>query len=343
MRRGGLRAILVVVALFGLVSMLGDASYEGFRSSLPVLIPGTVELGGVAGVGEVLAWGLRPLTGLVVERLGAYWGFILLGYGLIPLGILVAGLGGPMLALGYSLERIGKAVRAPARDALLSSIAGKRRGLVFGVHEFLDQFGAVLGPFIAMIVVSLGKFWILAIPGALTIPVIVAAMKLYPRSVVPKPRHVDLAETLRGTWHSVAYVLVAGTLAASPLAIEHVAKMLGVVDEKGAFIIYAIAMLSDALIAIPIGLLYDANPRLAVALPAVVGLAGGILAVTSPTLPLLAYAAAAASGVAEAGFETVARAMVKSGATGYGIYGLARGLAVAGSILLYGSLAAHVW
>jgi MFS family permease len=346
MGRGG-RLLLAgqlytIVILFGLVSMLGDASYEGFRGALPALIPGTLELGGVAGLGEVIAWGLRPLTGYLAELLGAYWGFVILGYSLIPVGILVAGLGGPMLVLGYAVERLGKALRSPARDALLSSIAGGRRGLVFGVHEFLDQFGAILGPFIAMAAISLGSWWILALPGALTVPVLLAVKTIYPRDAVPAVRRVDIRSALRGSLGSVAYVLTAGTLAASPIAVAHAARVLGAVDAEGVMLLYAVAMLADAAAAIPVGLLYDRRPRLAALLPAVVGVAGGVMVLGSGHTKLLAYLAAAAAGIAEAGFETVARAMVKSGATGYGLYGLARGLALTGSILLYGTLAGWI-
>jgi hypothetical protein len=330
------------VILFGLVSMLGDASYEGFRGALPALIPGTLELGGVAGLGEVVAWGLRPFTGYLAEVIGAYWAFIILGYGLIPIGILVAGLGGPLLALGYAVERFGKALRSPARDTLLSSIAGKRRGLVFGIHEFLDQFGAILGPFIALAAIRLREWWILAVPGALTIPVLLVAKSMYPREAIPEAKRIVLRDALRGSKESVAYVLVAGTLAASPLAVAHAARVLGAVDAEGVIILYAVAMLSDAAVAIPIGLLYDRSPRLAALLPALVGIAGGVAVLASGRLELLAYVAAAAAGVAEAGFETVARAMVKAGATGYGLYGFARGVALTGSILLYGTLAEHL-
>lgn len=330
---------LTVVLLFGLVSMLGDASYEGFRGALPALIKGTVELGGVAGLGEVIAWGLRPITGYAVELLGAYWAFVILGYGLIPLGILVAGLGGPFLALGYALERFGKAVRTPARDALLSAVAGRRRGLVFGLHELLDQLGAIAGPFIALAAIRLGSWWILALPGALTVPVLLLAKAYYPGQLVPKPSKVNLRAALRGSAESVAYVLAAGTLAASPLAVAHAARVLGVAGPEEVMILYAVAMLSDALVAVPVGALYDRNPRLAALLPALTGVAGGVMVLASTSLHPLAYLAAAAAGVAEAGFETVARAMVKSGATGYGLYGLARGLALTGSIMLYGGLA----
>ena len=45
------------------------------------------------------------------------------------------------------LERVGKAIRNPPRDVMLSH-AGKQvggyGGWAFGLHEALDQFGAML-------------------------------------------------------------------------------------------------------------------------------------------------------------------------------------------------------
>lgn len=52
---------------------------------------------------------------------------------------------------------MGKAIRTPARDAILSH-AAKRvgRGFGFGLHEALDQVGAFIGPLIFTIVFLLG-------------------------------------------------------------------------------------------------------------------------------------------------------------------------------------------
>ncbi|ALL00407.1 hypothetical protein Pyrde_0357 [Pyrodictium delaneyi] len=327
---------LTIVLLFGVVSLLGDMSYEGFRSVLPVFIPGGLELSSVAGLGEVIAWSLRPVTGLVADRLGAYWGFTILGYSMIPLGILVASLGGPMLVLGYSIERLGKALRSPSRDALLAGVAGKRRGLVFGIHETMDQVGAIVGPLIAYITLSRGMgLWLLSIPGLLTVFVLLFARSLYPRGARPRPKKVGIREALHWSKGAVLYVVIAGTLVASPLAVEHVARTLGGVTASSAPLLYAAAMLSDAFAAVPLGMLYDRQPKTATSIPVVMGATAGIVAVLLGDTLAGALVAALLSGIAEAGFETVARAMVRGGATGYGFYGLARGVAAAGSIALY--------
>ena len=47
------------------------------------------------------------------------------------------------------MERIGKAIRTPGSDAMLSDATKEiGRGKGFGLHEALDQIGAVLGPLI---------------------------------------------------------------------------------------------------------------------------------------------------------------------------------------------------
>lgn len=342
-RHGVAAGGLVVVLLFGVVSLLGDMSYEGFRSALPVLVPGGLELSSVAGLGEVVAWSLRPVTGLLADRLGAYWGFTVLGYSLIPLGILVASQGGPLIALGYGVERLGKALRSPSRDALLGGVAGRRRGLVFGLHEAMDQVGAVAGPLIAYTVFSRGLgLWLLALPGLFTAPVLLLARRLYPSGAQPRPKKTGLRGALRGGWRASLYVVAAGTLAASPLAVEHVARVLGGVAAGSAPLLYAAAMLSDAVAAVPLGLLYDHRPRAAAAIPVALGVAAGAAVLIAGGSTAGALLAALLSGVAEAGFETVARAMVRGGAAGYGLYGLARGIAAAGSIALYSGIASLV-
>ncbi|KSW11600.1 hypothetical protein CF15_01855 [Pyrodictium occultum] len=344
-RSGGLglaEEALAVVLLFGVVSLLGDMSYEGFRSALPVLVRGGLELGGVVGLGEVLAWSLRPATGLLADRLGAYWGFTGLGYALIPVGVLAASQGGVLLVLGYGLERLGKALRSPSRDALLGGLAGGRRGLVFGLHEAMDQVGAVAGPLLAYAALARGAgLWLLAVPAAFTLPVLAAAWRLYPRSAVPGPRR-SLRESLGGGLRASLYVAAVGTLVAGPLAVEYVARVLGGVPRGSAPLLYAVAMLSDALAAVPLGVLYDRSPGAAALLPALFGVAAGATVLAVGGSPAGALAAAALSGVAEAGFETVARAMVRGGAGGYGLYGLARGASAAGSIALYSWLAGLV-
>src|SRR5581483_1370790 len=87
------------------------------------------------------------------------------------------------------LERVGKATRNPPRDVMLSQAAKQIGGLgwAFGLHEALDQLGALLGP-IAMALVLAARhggyrlaLGTLAIPAAITLGVLAVARVQYPR------------------------------------------------------------------------------------------------------------------------------------------------------------------
>ena len=144
----------VAILLLGIVSLLGDVVYEGSRG---IVTPYLEFLGASAFAiaffgrfGEFLGYALRLVSGRLADTTRAYWIFIFLGYGLI-VSIPLLGIAGMwqiavILAL---LERIGKAVRSPSRDAVLSIVSrGVGTGKAFGIHELLDQIGAILGPLI---------------------------------------------------------------------------------------------------------------------------------------------------------------------------------------------------
>jgi len=144
----------VAILLLGIVSLLGDVVYEGSRG---IVTPYLEFLGASAFAiaffgrfGEFLGYALRLVSGRLADTTRAYWIFIFLGYGLIVsiplLGIVGMWQIAVILAL---LERIGKAVRSPSRDAVLSIVSrGVGTGKAFGIHELLDQIGAILGPLI---------------------------------------------------------------------------------------------------------------------------------------------------------------------------------------------------
>ncbi len=334
------RRVLEIILLFGVVSLLADASYEGFRSILAPLIKSSYELGVVVGVGEFIAWGLRPLTGVLADITASYWALTITGYSLVPVGILVAIQGWPWLAIGYSIERFGKALRTPARDTLISSIAGKRKGMAFGLHELLDQAGAVLGPMIAALgLAGLYGLWVLAFPGALAVVVLVYLARVYPTVAVPRRHRWSIRESFRGGLGAALYVLIAGTITANPIAVQAVVKTLSHIGEEQLVLLYSVAMLSDAIAALPLGALYDRSHRLAQIIPPVFGALAGVAALGLGSGLGGAILASLLSGVAIAGYETVARAMVKGGATGYGVFGASYGVASAASIILYGFLA----
>ncbi len=146
------RKAYLAIMLMGVVSMLGDIVYESGRGLAPdylyFLGASALLVGLTSGVGELIGYGMRLVSGPLADRSHAYWVFIFLGYGLI-LAIPMMGLTNSIwLVIGFLiLERLGKALRSPSRDAVVSVISkGIGSGKAFGLHEFIDQIGAVAGP-----------------------------------------------------------------------------------------------------------------------------------------------------------------------------------------------------
>jgi len=118
----------MAILLMGIVSLLGDVVYEGSRGLVPDYL---AFLGASAFIivfvgrfGEFLGYALRLVSGVLADTTRAYWAFIFLGYGLIASIPLLGFTNLWWIALILVvLERIGKAVRAPARDAVLSIIS----------------------------------------------------------------------------------------------------------------------------------------------------------------------------------------------------------------------------
>jgi len=175
-------------------------TYEGARSItgpyLALLGASATVVGSMAGFGELIGLSLRLVFGWLSDRTSRYWTITLVGYGLNLLAVPLLALAGhwAVAALLMITERLGKAVRTPARDAMLShATAEMGMGWGFGLHEAMDQTGAVLGPLIVAAVLYVRGtyrvgFGILLIPALLALVVLVAARLLYPH-----PRELEIA------------------------------------------------------------------------------------------------------------------------------------------------------
>jgi len=260
-----------LVILLGLVSLFADMTYEGARSItgpyLAVLGASATAVGIVAGFGELIGYGLRLLSGYVSDRTGRYWSITLVGYGLNLLAVPFLALAGhwQVAAVLIVLERMGKAIRTPARDAMLShATKSVGRGWGFGFHEAMDQIGAVIGPLIVSAVLYFKggyqvSFGILLVPALLALIVLLTARFLYPR---PRDLEVDLPQMQtrgfqRRFWlYLVAVGLVAVGYADFPLIAYHFEKV-SVASDTWIPISYALAMGMDALAALLFGRLFD--------------------------------------------------------------------------------------
>jgi MFS family permease len=166
---------------FGIVSALADVVYEGARSIigpyLGSLGASAALVGLVTGAGEAAALVLRLFTGRIADRIGKPWMQTTLGYALTAVCVPLLAVSGGLVGAGllYNGERVGKAVRTPARDSMLAHASAEMgRGYAFGLHEALDQIGAMAGPLLIAATLALGghyrfAFALLAVPGGLAL------------------------------------------------------------------------------------------------------------------------------------------------------------------------------
>src|SRR5579883_134021 len=159
---GSANAALQFVLLIGVVSFFADFTYEGSRSILgpylELLGASATIVGFVTGFGELLGYGLRLVSGRWADATGRFWPITIAGYVVQMASVPALALtqSWPTAALLIILERVGKATRNPPRDVMLSHAAKQvgGYGLVFGIHEALDQFGAMFGPLLVAFVLG---------------------------------------------------------------------------------------------------------------------------------------------------------------------------------------------
>ncbi|MEU6284391.1 MFS transporter [Streptomyces sp. NPDC047028] len=259
------------VLLIGVVSMFSDMTHEGARGITGPFL-GSLGASGlivalVAGGGELLGYALRFVFGYAADRTGKYWPITAVGYTVQMVVVPLLALAGnwPVAALLIVAERSGRAVRNPARDAMLAhATAELGRGWVFGVREALDAAGAMVGPLIVAGVLSLhgtyrGGFAVLAVPAVLTLLALASAWRQYPH-----PADLDVGEDIpdrrgapRAFWILLAGMgLIAAAYADYPLIAYHFGKD-HVVANAWIPVLYAGAMAAEALAALVLGRLFD--------------------------------------------------------------------------------------
>jgi hypothetical protein len=353
------------------VSLAADMVYEGARSVTGPLLASlgasAVLVGLVSGAGEATALLLRLVSGSWADRSRRYWTLTFAGYALtvvcVPALAITPFLAGAGLAVACVLilgERLGKAVRSPAKTALLAHAAaavGLGRG--FGVHKALDQLGAVAGPLlVAAVTAAAGVIWpamaVLIVPGAVAMLLLFRIWRSMGSPVVsdedrgpkepstPEPRESVLSG-LHGRLPGVFWLFAAASAAISTglvtfaiiayhLTQDHVVSLAAVP------LIYAAAMGAEALAALGSGWLFDRTrggallgvPLIVSAVP-VLAFAGS---------PLVAIAGAllwgAAGGVLDSTIKALVADLVPASrlATAYGLFAAVQGAAaIAGGVM----------
>jgi len=246
------------VLLVGVMSLFADFTYEGARGIagpyLALLGATGAAVGIVSGLGELAGYGLRVVSGRLADRTRQFWPIAIFGYVVQMAAVPALALAGswPAAAALLVLERVGKAIRNPPRTVLLS-YAGRQMGgygWAFGLHEALDQFGALLGPLAMAAVLALRHdyrlaFAALAVPAACTLAALAVARALYPRPEEFEPSAPPAGTSgglPRAFWLYLAGAgLVAAGFADFPLIAYHFQKT-SLVRESWTPVSYAVAM-----------------------------------------------------------------------------------------------------
>lgn len=192
------------IVLMGLVSLFSDITYEGARSLvgpyLGLLGASAVIVSAVAGFGEFLGYVLRFVTGKLVDKTKKYWLFAIVGYSLnlFVIPTLALTKNWAMAALLVIFERVGKAMRKPAKDTITSFASSQvGYGTGFAIEEFMDQIGATIGPLVMSLTIAANvkletieayrrAFSFLVFPALITIGIIIVA-----RILVPNPEKME--------------------------------------------------------------------------------------------------------------------------------------------------------
>jgi MFS family permease len=266
------RSALQFVVIIGIANFFADFTYEGARGIvgpfLGSLGASAAIVGFVAGLGELMGYGLRSVSGYFADKSHRHWGFAFAGYAVNMLAVPALALAGrwPVAASLVVAERVGRGIRKPTVEAMLS-YAGKSigAGWVFGLNEALDQAGATVGPLLVALILYLnGGFrtglGVLLVPALLCLAILVAARLLHPR-----PHELE-----EGTGHTFATTnltcpywiyLAAGSLIAAGFAdfalIGFHFHKVNTVPANMIPVFYAVAMASSALASIPLGRLFD--------------------------------------------------------------------------------------
>ncbi|MEJ5251715.1 MAG: MFS transporter [Chthonomonadetes bacterium] len=264
------RSMLFVV-LLGLVSLCADMTYEGARSItgpfLATLGASGAVVGFVSGLGELVGYVLRLASGYLSDRTRRYWLLTFTGYTVNLLAVPLLALTGHWVTASMLIviERLGKAIRTPARDAMLSHATRQiGHGWGFGLHEAMDQIGAVLGPLIVFATLSYRSdyrlgFAVLLAPALLALAMLTVARMQFPRpqDLEVKVVHLETRGFSSTYWLYLGAVgLVAAGYADFPLIAYHFGKT-AVVSSQHIALFYALAMGVDAIGALILGRLFD--------------------------------------------------------------------------------------
>lgn len=354
--------------LFGTVSLFSDMAHESASSLrgayLSLLGASAAAIGFASGLGEMVGYSLRVVFGRIADKTRLYWPLTIVGYALdilaVPALALVGEHGWVAACALLIVQRMGKAVKKPAKDTLLSFAAsGEGVGRAFGIQELLDQVGAFLGPVLLTLVLytqhsgsTLHRyalcFALTAIPGAIALALLFITKHKFPHPDRFEPEDSSSAP-FRLQSHFVLYIagisLFAFGFVDYSLILMHISRKGETLSSPlltgdSLPLLYAFAMLIDALTALLCGFLYDKRGVRVLAATTLVS-APFPLFIFGARSPWAVFLGVALWGVGMGAQESILKAAVgnfvpkRARATGYGIFECAFGVAwFLGSTLL---------
>ncbi len=344
----------LLIVIIGIVSLFGDFTYEGARSIIPqyfaALGGSALLLGLVLGGSEFAGYAVRIFSGRIADRTKHYWSMVFFGYAVNLFAVPLLAFTGNYLeaAVLIFMERIGRGIRVPPRDYILSNAAtGGKVGKAFAIEEGLDQTGAIIGPLIMAIVLFYKSgayrfaFSVLALPAITAFIVLIAAYAYY------GSRKLDLkVNTPARVMSSRNFMLYSIAIAISAAGLYQAAFVLYGAGVNGVTsyiipIIFLVAMASEGAFGFIFGMLYDRVGRnlvysgilLAVFIP--VFLLGGSL----EFLFIAALLFGAVTGIQDTVMRSVVGSMIPSEKRGsaFGIFNMfyGFGLLVSGVVVGY--------
>lgn len=353
-KKSRLSQAMVFLILFGIVSLFSDMTHEGASSIrgayLALLGASAGAIGFISGLGELVGYSMRYIFGRITDRTRSYWPMVILGYVLdiiaVPALALVGEHGWIAACLLLVVQRMGKAIKKPAKDTIMSFAASQEgAGRSFGLQELLDQIGAFLGP-VLLWLVMLGRtgaspirtyslcFAVLAIPGGITL-----LLLLYTRSRFPNPEQFEPEPKeyipFRMKKSFILYIagisLFAFGFIDYSLIVMHISRTaalsgaVGLITGETLPLLYAGAMLIDAVSALFFGFLYDRIGVRSLIFSTLLSSGFAVFVFSMHSVPAL-LVGIALWGVGMGAQESILKAAVSSmvpkssRATGYGIF-----------------------
>ncbi len=265
------------VYLLGIVSFLTDVSSEMIFPLLPlffttILGAGAEVLGLIEGVADSAASIIDIFVGYFSDKAGERKKFVILGYGLsavTKVGIALSTSWWHILIM-RGTERIGKSIRTSPRDALIADATPQElRGKSFGLHRAMDTLGAILGPLIALAILSIlgstepgyrAVFYAALIPAFLAVLAILLLIREPKKAAAKAAKRPSFWESLRQTTRDYrAFLSVSALFSLSYFSFAFLivrAADLGV-SAQDVLLMYILYNVVYALSSVPGGMLSD--------------------------------------------------------------------------------------